>query len=102
MKSGSRFSRHLEDVEETYFEHLRHALSFALVMLWGAVCCLIHALLPFLCEKSGSRIVSRLHDRMVLNRHGLGRAQTEQDPGLTSVGSRGKRERESRESTQWA
>jgi len=72
-QSDSRFTRHLDDVDETYFEHLQHALSFALAMLWGAGCCVVHAFLPFLCEQSGSRTISRLHDRMVVNRIGLGK-----------------------------
>lgn len=72
-QTGSRFNRHLNEVDETYFEHLQHALSFALAMLWGAACCVVHAFLPFLCEKSGSRIISRLHERMVVNRKGLGK-----------------------------
>lgn len=75
MQTGSRLNRHLNEVEETYFEHLRHALSFALAMLWGAACCVVHAFLPFLCEKSGSRIISKLHERMVVNRKGLGKSK---------------------------
>ncbi|GAB5499397.1 MAG: hypothetical protein PsegKO_17080 [Pseudohongiellaceae bacterium] len=72
-QTGSRINRHLNEVDETYFEHLQHALSFALAMLWGAACCVVHAFLPFLCEKSGSRIISHLHGRMVVNRKGLGK-----------------------------
>jgi len=62
---------HLHSVDESYFQHMRHALSFTAVMFVGAVCCLVHAFLPFLFEKKGSAIVQRLYDRMVVNRHKL-------------------------------
>ena len=59
---------HLASVNESYFQHMRHALSFTLEMFVGALCCLIHAIIPFLFEDAGSKIVNRLHDRMVVNR----------------------------------
>ena len=61
-------TRHLDEVGESYLQHLRHALSFALTMLVGAVVCFMHALMPFLFERTGSRLIERLHDRMVVNR----------------------------------
>ncbi len=65
--------RHLDEVEESYFEHLRHALGFSVTLFWGALCCLVHAFLPFLCEKRGSQLVKDLHEKMVLDRKGLGK-----------------------------
>ena len=62
---------HLDAVGETYFQHLRHALGFSRVMLVGSVVCLIHALFPFLFERTGSNYIRTLHDRMVTNRHRL-------------------------------
>lgn len=59
---------HLNRVNESYFQHMRHALSFTLGMFAGALCCLVHAIFPFLFENTGSQIVQRLHDRMVTNR----------------------------------
>ena len=72
----TRLTRHLDDVDESYFQHMQHALSFALALGWASVCCLVHALFPFLCEKSGSRMVAILHDRMVINRHNLSKHST--------------------------
>ena len=69
-----RLVRHLQSVEESYFEHMLHALSFAVALFFAAVFCLLHAFLPFLFEKSGSSIVSKLHDRMVVNRARLSAA----------------------------
>ncbi len=66
--SANFFTRHLESVEETYVEHFGHALSFAATLAVAAAVCLVHALLPFLFESTGSRLIHRLHDRMVVNR----------------------------------
>ena len=63
-----RFVRHLQSVDESYFEHMYHALSFAVALFFAAIICLFHAFLPFCFEKRGSAIVSKLHDRMVINR----------------------------------
>lgn len=62
------FTRHPASVDESYFRHFLHALSFATAMLVGAAACFIHALVPSLCERTGSRIIARLHDRMLVNR----------------------------------
>lgn len=67
----SLFSRHLHQVGETYVEHLRHAMSFAVALTGAAIACGIHALLPFLFEKTGSACIQKLHDRMVVNRSHL-------------------------------
>ena len=64
-------NKHLQDVDESYFQHARHAAGFAASMFVGAVACLGHALLPFAFEHTGSKIIRRLHDRMVINRHNL-------------------------------
>ncbi len=61
-------SQHLRDVDETYFEHMRHAGSFGFSMIGGGLACLVHALLPFACVTTGSDVIRRLHDRMVVNR----------------------------------
>jgi hypothetical protein len=65
------FHRHPASVGETYLQHMGHAAAFGGWMALGAACCLIHAILPFLFEKTGSRIIARLHDRIVVNRRRL-------------------------------
>lgn len=62
------FTEHPASVGETYFEHLCRAAGFAFSMLVAGIACLIHALLPFLFVTTGSRTVTKLHDRMVQNR----------------------------------
>lgn len=65
------FLAHPETVGETYLQHLRHAAGFGFWMAAGALACLVHAILPFLFERTGSRIIGRLHGRMIVNRKSL-------------------------------
>lgn len=62
------FTEHPESVGETYWQHLAHAAGFGVRMVLGGLCCLAHALLPFLFVTTGSRMIASLHDRMVVNR----------------------------------
>lgn len=62
------FTEHPAAVGESYFQHLRHAGGFAALMLAGGVACLVHAIFPFLCQRTGSAAITRLHQRMVMNR----------------------------------
>lgn len=63
------FTQHPASVNETYLEHVGVALDFGFKMFVGALVCLVHAFLPFLFEKTGSRVITELHDRMVANRN---------------------------------
>lgn len=65
------FTRHLDSVGESYWQHGAHALGFAARMFLGSLACLAHAVLPFLFERAGSDVIRGLHDRMVVNRHKL-------------------------------
>lgn len=62
------FTDHPASVGETYVEHLGMAGGFGLRMILGGLACLVHGLLPFLFTKTGSRIVTELHGRMVTHR----------------------------------
>lgn len=62
------FTEHPDSVGETYFGHMGQALSFAAAMFGGALACCVHAFLPFLFERTASRYIARLHERMVTNR----------------------------------
>jgi hypothetical protein len=62
------FTKHPASVGETYWQHMGMALSFAGSLFLAACAALLHALFPALCEKTASQIITRLHDRMVLNR----------------------------------
>ena len=78
---------HLKEVDEGYFEHLWTAAGFGLQMVIAGLACLLHALLPFVCEKTGSRAINRLYDKMVTQRvaarsanPGASRLATDTDP----------------------
>lgn len=62
------FLDHPKSVGESYLEHLYMASCFSGRMLVGAMACFIHALIPGLCVKTGSKTIIELHDRMVVNR----------------------------------
>jgi hypothetical protein len=62
------FTDHPGSVGETYLEHMGSASWFAMTMFIGAGACLLHAIFPFAFQKSGSRRIRLLHDRMVTHR----------------------------------
>lgn len=57
------FTDHPSRVDETYLEHAAFAGRFSLALFAAAFAALVHAALPFLFEKTASRIVARLHAR---------------------------------------
>ena len=62
------FVKHPESVGETYGEHFVMAGTFGLRMVFAGLGCLVHALLPFLFEQTGSRCINQLHGRMAARR----------------------------------
>jgi hypothetical protein len=62
------FTGHPRSVGETYPEHLRTAWSFAIGMLLGGLACAVHGVLPFLFERTASRKIGGLYQRMVVHR----------------------------------
>ena len=50
------FLEHPASVDESYGEHLVVASSFSFKLFAAACACAVHALLPFMFEKTGSRI----------------------------------------------
>jgi hypothetical protein len=68
MRLRRLFTDHPKSVGETYVEHFRAAISFAVRLLAGGAACLVHAVFPFLFKSTGSGFVRELHGRMVINR----------------------------------
>jgi len=62
------FTEHPASVGETYTEHMGQAASFGFRLMLAGAACLVHAVLPFLCVKTGSRAITELNERMVLKR----------------------------------
>jgi protein-S-isoprenylcysteine O-methyltransferase Ste14 len=75
----SLFVDHPESVGESYAEHFGVALGFGVTMVTAGLACLVHALVPGLFVKTGSRAVTELYYRMVRHR------QRVRDNGITSV-----------------
>ncbi len=75
MSPISKFTEHPASVGESYGEHFGQAMRFSGRMLIGACCCAVHAVFPFLFEKTGSTCITELHDRMVTNRDRRKRAE---------------------------
>ncbi len=63
MSLSRLFTDHPGSVDETYFEHFRFAMWFAFWLAAAAGAALAHAVLPFLFEKTASRIIARLYHR---------------------------------------
>lgn len=82
------FSDHPASVGESYGEHLATASGFGLAMIAGGFACLLHGLLPFLFVRTGSTVIRRLHDRMVVNRARTPSAAPMSDTTRSALGNR--------------
>ena len=71
LLSKISFTEHPNSVGENYIQHMLVSFSFSLLMIKGFFVCLIHGLLPFCFEKTGSNMIKDMHERMVINRHNL-------------------------------
>ena len=55
------FTAHPREVGETYLEHGRFACRYGAKMTLGGIAALLHGLLPFLFQTTGSRITRELN-----------------------------------------
>ena len=58
------FTSHPREVGETYGEHLRTASGFGIRMIVGGLACIVHGLMPFLFQRTGSATIRALHNRL--------------------------------------
>ena len=58
------FLSHPQQVGESYFQHQRVALSFAVPLLGAGLAAIVHAVVPGLCEQTAGDIVRKLHARL--------------------------------------
>ena len=54
------FTEHPHSINESYFQHLKFALIFGLKMIIGGIACVLHAIFPFIFEKTGSNILMEM------------------------------------------
>ena len=58
------FTDHPASVGESYFEHMRFAARFAARLFAAAGAASVHAVLPFMFEKTASRLICQMHADM--------------------------------------
>lgn len=64
MPKSNFFTRHLRDINESYFVHMRHALGFARDSLIAFCCFFIHSILPFIFLTAGNSTARKLLNRI--------------------------------------
>lgn len=65
MSMHRLFTDHPDSVGESYAQHMSAAGGFGLRMVLAGLACLVHAVLPFAFQRTGSNCVADLHQRMV-------------------------------------
>lgn len=85
MSQRNLFTEHPASVGETYLQHLCAASGFAIRMLLGAMACFIHALFPFLFERTGSQCIASLYERMITNRRRVAQMRTAPGAGVSEM-----------------
>ena len=58
---------HLNEVNETYFQHMRIAFKIGFTMFLTGVFCLIHGLIPTLFKKTGSNQIAKMYELVSRN-----------------------------------
>ncbi|HET7083898.1 MAG TPA: DUF6356 family protein [Rhizomicrobium sp.] len=58
------FLSHPRQAGESYFQHQRTALSFALPLMGAGLAAMVHAIVPGLCETTAGDAIRRLHARL--------------------------------------
>ncbi len=58
------FTSHPATVNETYFGHMRFAAWFSAMLIGAGLAAAIHAVLPFLFEKTAGNMIRTLHGRI--------------------------------------
>ncbi|WP_129791067.1 DUF6356 family protein [Sphingosinicella sp. CPCC 101087] len=69
------FSDHPAAVGESYAEHLLAAARFGIRLIGAGLACLVHGLLPFLFERTGSNAVTALSSEMNARRPGASKRE---------------------------
>jgi hypothetical protein len=57
--------RHLNEIGETYFEHLHAAFRIARLLAKASAACALHAIVPGACTRTASGCVGQVQDILV-------------------------------------
>lgn len=60
-KTYSFLTRHLDEIGESYIEHLLFTLKIGSLMLTAALAIITHGLMPFLFETTGSDMIAHIN-----------------------------------------
>ena len=60
--------KHLDDVNETYWQHFRFAFRIGLIFILTGLAIIVHAIYPNAFKSIGSDVVKYLHKKLE-NRH---------------------------------
>jgi len=59
----SLFLTHPRSVDESYFEHMAFAGKFSGKLFLAGLCALVHAVLPFMFERTASSMIAEMYAR---------------------------------------
>jgi len=59
----SLFLTHPRSVDESYFEHMAFAGKFSGKLFLAGLCALVHAVLPFMFERTASGMIAEMYAR---------------------------------------
>ena len=54
------FTKHPNSVGETYLVHGTKAVSYSVQMLFASICCIVHAVFPFVLQSAASNIARKV------------------------------------------
>jgi len=59
---------HLNEINETYLQHMAVAFKIAINMFLTSIICLIHGFIPGLFEKTASNMIVKMHEIVSRNK----------------------------------
>lgn len=77
--------KHLEDHNQTYFQHMRDAFGFAWKSLKSSMYFLIHGLFPWSFQSNGSTHIAELNETLVRKKNDMISRRTQQSHIQTHV-----------------
>jgi Family of unknown function (DUF6356) len=63
-RAKAMFTSHPESLNESYFQHLSHAMGYSVRLFGASFCAFTHAILPFLFEKTASTAIKTMYGEM--------------------------------------
>ena len=61
------YQKNLNEINETYFKHMRIDFKIGFTILVTGIFCLIHGLIPSLFKKTGSNQIAKMYEMVSRN-----------------------------------